>query len=168
MNLANDKSTSALDRRHRFTMSWSYESKWMRDASSWYAKNLLGNWRFIGTYTYESPEFVTVQSGQDSNLNGDTAGDRVFFNAAGDRTKGSGVTTLCKSSLPTDLTCTTSGVTAAVLARTAPFIVGYVANDPTAAYIRAGLGVYPNAGRNTLPTRPIDNFDMSFAKKFAV
>src|SRR6185295_2980521 len=28
--------------------------------------------------------------------------------------------------------------------------------------------VFPNAGRNTLPTRPINNFDMSFAKKFNV
>ena len=28
--------------------------------------------------------------------------------------------------------------------------------------------VWPNGGRNTLPTRPINNFDMSFAKKFTV
>ena len=167
-NLANDKSTSALDRRHRFTLSWNYDSQWFNTASSWVARNLVGNWRFTGMYTYESPEFVTVQSGQDSNLNGDTAGDRVFFNDAGDRSRGSGVTALCKSSLPADLTCTTSGVTAATLARIAPHLVGYLADDPSAAYIRAGLGVYPNAGRNTLPTRPIDNFDMSFGKKFTV
>jgi carboxypeptidase family protein len=165
MNLGNDRSTSALDRRHRFTLSWTYDSPWMRDSSSWFAKNLLGNWRFIGTYTYESPEFVTVQSGQDSNLNGDSAGDRVFFNAAGDTTKGSGVTALCKSSLPAGLSCTTA---AATLPQVAPYIVGYKANDPSAAYITAGLGVFPNAGRNTLPTRPIDNFDLSFAKKFNV
>jgi hypothetical protein len=43
--------------------------------------------------------------------------------------------------------------------------VGYLATDPSAMYIRAGLGVFPTAGRNTLATRPIDNFDMSFAKK---
>jgi len=158
MNLRNDKANSALDRRHRLTLSWTYDSQWMNDATSWFARNLIGNWRFVGTYTYESPEFVTVQSGQDSNLNGDTAGDRVFFNLAGDKTKGSGVTALCKSSLPAGTSCSSSPAN----------IVGYVANDPSAAYIRAGLGVYPNAGRNTLPTRPIDNFDMSFAKKFQV
>src|SRR5205085_398678 len=101
----------------------------------------------VGTYTYESPEYVTVQSGQDSNLNGDTAGDRVVLNPAGDPTKGSNVTALKN----------TAGAT-----------VAYLASDPTAMYIKAGLGVYPNAGRNTLPTRPIDNFDMSFAKKFTV
>ena len=35
-------------------------------------------------------------------------------------------------------------------------------------YIKAGLGAFPNGGRNTLPTRPINNFEMSFGKKFAV
>ena len=30
------------------------------------------------------------------------------------------------------------------------------------------MGVWPNGGRNSLATRPIDNFDMSFAKKFTV
>jgi len=165
LNLGNDKSTSALDRRHRLTFSWTYDSQWMKNTSSWFAKNLVGNWRFTGVYTYESPEFVTVQSGQDSNLNGDTAGDRVFFNGAGDKTIGSNVTALCKSTKPANVPCSTA---ASTLAQAAPFIVGYVANDPSAAYIRAGLGVYPNAGRNTLPTRPIDNFDLSFAKKFGV
>jgi hypothetical protein len=165
MNLGNDKSTSALDRRHRLTFSWTYETQWLKDSSSWFAKNLLGNWRFTGVYTYESPEFVTVQSGQDSNLNGDTAGDRVFFNAGGDPTKGSGVTAVCKSSKPASVPCSTA---ASTLALAAPYIVGYLADDPSAQYIRAGLGVYPNAGRNTLPTRPIDNFDISFAKKFGV
>jgi hypothetical protein len=165
MNLGNDKASSALDRRHRLTFSWNYESQWMNNASSWLAKNLLGNWRFSGSYTYESPEYVTVQSGQDSNLNGDSAGDRVVFNANGDRSKGSDVTPLCKSSLPASLTCTTA---ASTLPQVAPYIVGYQAKDPTAAYIRAGLGVYPNTGRNTLPTRPINNFDMSFGKRFAV
>jgi hypothetical protein len=165
LNLRNDKASSALDRRHRLTLSWDYQSQWLSNASSWFAKNVLGNWRFTGTYTYESPEFVTVQSGQDSNLNGDTAGDRVFFNPAGNRNRGSDITPLCKSSLPSTLRCTISTST---LAQVEPYIVGYLANDPTAAYIKAGLGVYPNSGRNTLPTRPIDNFDMSFGKRFSV
>jgi len=110
-------------------------------------KNIVGNWRWVGTYTYESPEFVTVQSGRDANLNGDSAGDRVVMNPAGNTNRGSDVTALTNSSGQT---------------------VAYLADDPSARYIRAGLGVYPNAGRNTLATRPIDNFDMSFAKKFTV
>src|SRR5207302_718543 len=110
-------------------------------------KNLVGNWRWVGTYTYETPEYVTVQTGQDSNLNGDSAGDRVVINPSGHPTKGSDVTALTNSTGQT---------------------VAYVAKDPSAMYIKAGLGVSPNGGRNTLATRPIDNFDMSFAKKFTV
>jgi hypothetical protein len=147
MNLHQDRSSSALDRRHRLTFSWTYDTQWFENSSSWLTKNLLGNWRWVGTYTYESPEFVTTQSGLDSNLNGDTAGDRTVFNPAGGPLKGSDVTALKNS----------AGAT-----------VAYLAKDPTAMYIKAGAGVFPNTGRNTLPTRPIDNFDMSFAKKFSV
>jgi hypothetical protein len=146
-NLRNDRSVSALDRRHRLTFSWNYEPQWYKDASSWAMKNIVGNWRWTGTYTYESPEYVTVQSGRDANLNGDSAGDRVVMNPAGDANRGSDVTALTNSAGQT---------------------VAYLANDPSARYIRAGLGVFPNAGRNTLATRPIDNFDMSFAKKFGI
>jgi hypothetical protein len=146
-NLRNDWASSALDRRHRLTMSWNYEPEWFKGSSRWVMKNLAGNWRWVGTYTYESPEFVTAQSGQDSNLNGDTAGDRTITNPAGDPTKGSDVTALKNSAGQT---------------------VAYLANNPSAGYIRAGYGAFPNTGRNTLPTRPIDNFDMSLAKKFAV
>ena len=147
LNLGRDKAASALDRRHRLTLSWNYDTQWFAGSSSWVMKNLAGNWRWVGTYTYESPEYVTVQSGQDSNLNGDTAGDRSITNPAGDPHKGSDVTALTNS----------AGAT-----------VAYLAKDPTAMYIKAGLGAYGNTGRNTLPTRPIDNFDMSFAKKFTI
>ena len=147
LHLGRDKASSALDRRHRLTFTWTYEPLWFSGASSWAMKNLLGNWRWIGTYTYESPEYVTVQSGRDSNLNGDSAGDRSITNPAGDPHKGSDVTALTNS----------AGAT-----------VAYLATDPSAMYIRAGVGAYSNTGRNTLPTRPIDNFDMSLAKKFTV
>ncbi len=46
--------------------------------------------------------------------------------------------------------------------------VAYQAIDPTARYIQAGRGAYANAGRNTLPTRGINNFDLSFGKRFSI
>ena len=147
INLRPDWATSALDRRQRLTLSWIWETPWYSHASSWLAKNLLGNWRWVGTYTAESPEYATAQSGTDSNLNGDTAGDRTIINPAGDPNKGSGVTALTNS---------------------AGDIVAYLANDPTARYILAGKGAYANGGRNTLATRGINNFDMSFGKRFSI
>ena len=44
---------------------------------------MVGNWNASGTYTYETPEYATVQSGIDSNLNNDSAGDRAIVNPAG-------------------------------------------------------------------------------------
>ncbi len=145
-NLRQDWSASALDRRHRLTFSWTYDAQWFK-SGSWFEKNLIGNWGWVGTYTYESPEYVTAQSGRDSNLNGDTAGDRTVTNPAGDPLKGTDATALKNS----------TGAT-----------VAYLANDPSAMYIRAGSGVFPNTGRNTLRTNPTNNFDMSLKKRFTV
>src|SRR5206468_2330806 len=61
----------------------------------------------------------------------------------------------------------TKGTTSTALTNSAGKIVAYVAADPTAGYISAGLGAFGNAGRNTLPTRHIQNFDMSLTKKIA-
>ena len=74
----------------------------------------------------------------------------------GDPKRGSDVTPVCNSSLAPGATCGAAGTP----------VVAYVAKDPTAMYIKAGAGAYANGGRNSLPTRPIDNFDMSFAKTF--
>src|ERR1039457_5567087 len=57
-----------------------------------FMKNLIGNWSVAGAYTYHSPEFATVQSNTDSNLNNDSAGDRTIINPAGSFHLGRGVT----------------------------------------------------------------------------
>jgi len=123
----------------------------MKGSSNWAAKNLIGNWRSTTSYTYESPEFATAQSGTigglDPNLNGDAAGDRTVVNPAGDPKKGSDVRVLTNS----------AGAT-----------VAYLATDSSAMYIKAGPGALATGGRNTLPTNPTNNFDMSFAKIFNV
>ena len=62
--------SSALDRRQRFTFTPVYDFKPFQNGN-WLMKNVVGNWNISGTYTYQSPEFATVQSGIDSNLNGD-------------------------------------------------------------------------------------------------
>jgi len=146
-NLSAERSSSALDRRHRLSVSWIYDTPWYKSSTNWMAKNLLGNWTYTGTYIFESPQYAVVQSGVDSNLNGDTAGDRAIVNTSGDMNVGSGVTALKN----------TKGAT-----------VGYLANNPNAGYIVAGAGAYANGGRMTLPLRGIRNFDMTFAKNFNV
>jgi hypothetical protein len=145
-NMQNERARSFLDRTHRFTMSWVWEMPFLR-GRNWVLSNVVGNWLIGGMYTYESPQYATVQSSLDSNLNIDTAGDRAVVNPAGREGVGSGVTALTNSAGQT---------------------VGYLANNPDARYIRAGLGVFPNAGRNTLPMAPINNWDLNLTKRFAI
>jgi hypothetical protein len=117
-------------------------------------KNVVGNWNFSPIYTYESPELVTVQSNQDSNLNFDSAGDRAVWNPSGVPGTGSGVTPLCS--------ITTCGLPGA-----GP-TVAYLATNPTAQYIVAGPGAITDVRRNTLSTRPTNDVDLSIYKNINI
>jgi hypothetical protein len=81
-NIAGDRSVSALSRTHRLTIAAVYDLPFF-NGGNWLEKNVLGNWQFSPVYTYESPEWATPQSGVDSNLNIDNAGDRVILNPNG-------------------------------------------------------------------------------------
>jgi hypothetical protein len=153
-NLSNEKASSALDRRQRFTLSLLYDVPWFKRTDNWIMKNLIGNWEVAPIYTYESPELFTPQSGVDSNLNGDAAPDRTIINTAGVAGTASTVVGLSD--------------TGATLPNGNPNIVAYVAKNPNARYIQAGLGARANAGRNTEAGRPIDNIDLSLIKHFAI
>jgi hypothetical protein len=82
----------------------------------------------------------------DSNLNGDSVADRTIVNPAGTANVGSGVTPISRNG----------------------DVVAYVANNPNARYITAGLGAYANGGRNTFSLDPINNIDFSLRKRFAI
>ena len=117
--------SSALDRRQRLTFTPIYDFKPFQNGN-WLMKNIVGNWNISGTYTFQSPEYATVQSGVDSNLNGDSAGDRAIINPAGAANVGSGVTAY--------------NAAGQVVAAGNAGIVAYVANNPNARYIVAGVG----------------------------
>ncbi|HJX00699.1 MAG TPA: hypothetical protein VJ453_11085, partial [Terriglobales bacterium] len=139
-----DRSTSALDRRHRLTISAIYDLPFFKQ-SNWLAKNVIGNWEFAPIYTFESPEYATVQSAVDSNLDGDTFTDRAIFNPGAKSATGSGVTPLTNASGD---------------------VVAYKAKDPTARYIVAGTGALANISRNTLSLPRTNNWDVTLIKRF--
>ena len=151
-NLKADWATSALDRRQRFTFTPIYEFRPFRNGN-WFMRNLIGNWNISGTYTYEAPELATVQSGIDSNRNGDSAGDRAIVNPSGAANVGSGVTGYSSTGQVT---------------KSASAIVAYVANNSNARYVVAGVGALANGGRNTFPLHPIDNIDLNLKKRFSM
>jgi len=143
-NLALDRSTSGLDHTQRLTVETLYNLPFFQKGN-WLERNLLGNWEFAPIYTYQTGNVIDVQSGVDSNLNGDSAGDRTIINPAGQANVGSGVTALLNSAGDT---------------------VAYLAKNPNARYIEAAKGSLPNAGRNTARLNPTDNIDMAFFKNF--
>lgn len=170
-NINADKSSSALDHRHRFSIAAYYDMPYFKNGN-WMRKNLLGNWLFAPIYTFQIGEPADVQSGADANLNGDSAGDRAIFNPAGVPGTGSGVTPLCTSALPSFATCgendfsSKKGAPGPGNFNSTPYMVAYLASNPNAQYISAGKGALATSGRNTLQTRPIDNLDVTAGKRF--
>ena len=164
-NVAGDYSRSALDRTHRVTLEALYDVPYFKHSNSFLMKNLVGNWTVSPIYTYESPEYATVLSGDNANLNGDSGSaiSRALYNGAGVKN----TSTTVHAQYSTTIACPADSNVDPVTgnAECDANLVGYIANDPNAQYVQAGRGTLPNTARNTLPTRPINNFDLSAFKR---
>jgi Carboxypeptidase regulatory-like domain len=161
LELSADRSNSLLDHRHRITMSLVYDEPFFKDSNA-FLRNAAGGWEIAPIYTYQSGQWVTAQSGIDSNLNGDSAGDRTITNATGVPGTGSGVIPLCTSAVAV---CPAT-VDAALASPVG--VVGYLATNPTAQYIEAGYGALATTGRNTLQLAPINDIDITALKRLSI
>ena len=155
-NLAAERADSALDRRHRFTYSMIYDVPFFKNGN-WFAKNIIGNWEVAPIYTFETGQPYTPQSFVDANLNGDRV-DRTILNPNGAPGTGSDVYALTRTGQRID---------PSKIGRSNADIVAYVAVNPNARYIRAQLGAFPNAGRNTERLPGINNWDLTLLKRFS-
>ena len=81
-NVSADRSSSALDHRQRFSLEVLYDVPFFKH-SNWLMRNVLGNWEIAPIYTYQVGQPYTVQSGNDANLNFDSATDRALVNPNG-------------------------------------------------------------------------------------
>ena len=144
--MAADRSSSALDHRQRLSFETIYDFTAFKN-SNWFMKNVVSNWEIAPVFQYQTGTLYTVQSGVDSNLNGDSAPDRAFVNRNGQAGVGSGTTALTNSAGDT---------------------VGYLVNNPNAQYIAAPKGTMPNGGRNTGMLPPIDDLDITLAKNINI
>ena len=157
-DVAADYSRSALDRTHRISLETVYDLQLYKHSNSFLLRNVVGNWMFAPIYTYESPEYATVLSNVNSNLNGDsTIIDRVIINPNGVKGTASTVTPQYASNL--------ASLCGVGVTQCNANLVGYVAVNPNAYYIQAQAGTLPNGSRNTLATRPINNFDLAAYKR---
>ncbi len=158
-NLAMERASSLLDHRNRVVFSMIYDVPYFKNRN-WFMKNVVGNWELAPVYQYQTGQLVTPQSAVDSNLNGDSAPDRVMINPNGTNNVGTGATPLCSG--PTAPVCPAepSGVT--------PPIVAYMAINPKARYVASPQGTLPNGGRSLLTMNPINNIDITALKRFSV
>jgi Carboxypeptidase regulatory-like domain/TonB dependent receptor len=150
-DLRNERGLSALDIPHRFVLSYNYEAP-TPFSDNRVSRFLLGGFQFAGIFQAESGQPITPISGVDSNRNGDAAGDRTIVNPNGLVGTGSSVTAINAAGQP--------------VASGSASTVAYVANNPNAQYIQAGLGAIANAGRNTLRTPGFNRTDMTILKNF--
>jgi Carboxypeptidase regulatory-like domain len=161
LDLAADRANSILDHRHRFTLSMIYDEPYFKNGNA-FLRNTLGNWEIAPVYIYQSGQWATAQSGVDSNLNLDSAGDRTILNPSGVKGTGTGVTPLCTSAVASCPTTLSDALNNPV------GVVGYLANNPNAQYVQAGYGALTDVGRNTLQLKPINNVDLTALKRIAI
>jgi hypothetical protein len=142
-----ERASSALDHRNRFSFELLYEMR-IFNHSNWLLKNIVGNWEIAPIYTYQTGSLYTVQSGVDSNMNGDSAPDRAIVNPSGGNPDiGSGTSALTNCAGQT---------------------VAYLVDNPAATYVAAPKGALATAGRNTKKLNPIDDIDVTVAKRFTI
>ena len=76
---------SDLDVRHKFALSWIYEVPKAKVENKFLGA-LLNGYQIGSVFLAQSGQPVTLQSGIDSNGNGDTAGDRAVSESSGSGT----------------------------------------------------------------------------------
>ncbi|HVO56908.1 MAG TPA: TonB-dependent receptor [Dongiaceae bacterium] len=160
-DLPADRGRSALDITHKFAITWVYDLPNV-STSNGFVRTLAHGWQVNGSYLAQSGQPVTPLSGVDSNGNGDSAGDRTILNPAGVGLTGTAVNFVCNAgaggltSIVSDPAKCGSGNDAN--------IVGYVAIDPTARFVQAGVGAKANVARNTVNTPGLNIWNVGLFK----
>ncbi len=183
-NLHAEYSKSDLDHPNVFSAVAIYDVPFFSH-SNFLLKNLVGNLELAPAYRYQSAQYASVQSNLDSNLNGDKAGDRVFFNPNGVPGTSSTVVPIVNASiacpagtvfggvvngtsnLAPNCNANTIGYTTGFITAASPTARAFFTPHTNAQYVQGGLGTLPTLGRNTLPIAPIDNLDLTAVKRFS-
>jgi hypothetical protein len=158
-HLGQDRGRSVLDIRHKVAVSWIYELPRL-GSDSGFITTLANGWQWSGTYLAQTGQPVSILSGVDSNANGDSAGDRAIFNPFGAGNTGTGVNFVCASAGG----ATSIAPAAADCPGGSANVAGYVAQDPRARYVQAGMGAHSTLGRNSFGTPGTNIWNMSLLK----
>jgi Carboxypeptidase regulatory-like domain len=158
-NLNQDRGRSVLDIRHKLALSWIYELPRL-STDGGFLGTVANGWQWSGTYLAQTGQPVSILSGVDSNADGDSAGDRAILNPFGAGNKGTGVNFVCAgaggatSIAPAGADCVGGSAN----------VSGYVAQNPRARYVQAGMGARSTLGRNSFETPGTNIWNMSMLK----
>lgn len=144
-NINSEKSLSAFDRRHRFVANFLYEIPSFFNQG--FGRQVFGGWEISGIVTRQSGQPFTIQTGVDTNGNGQL-GDRPNYNPNG--------------------TLIVDPVTGDFRTFTSPLVGGRFVvplNTAGTAPLANSLG-NGNLGRNTFRTPGLYNTDLSLQKRF--
>jgi hypothetical protein len=179
-NLSADWSNSDLDVRHKFALSWMYDVPKVKMENR-FAKAVLNGYQLGSVFLAQTGQPVTLQSGLDSNGNGDSAGDRVVLNTFGTGMTGSDVFAVCE--LPGGVTGLSNGGQGAFTTPTGVAAgggcfdpsdptgnttfpaIGYTPVSPNARYLVTGFGAKATVGRNSVTTPGFGVLNLSVGKK---
>jgi hypothetical protein len=141
-----ERASSIFDRRHRVTATTLFDVWSLLGNRPGVLGNIFANFTLAGTYSYESPQYVTPLSGLDTGFINAGLSSRVLINPNATGNGGTDVTALRNNMGQ---------------------IVAYQANDPSARFIRGGAGTFAAGGRNSLRLGETNNFDVSAVKRFS-
>jgi hypothetical protein len=144
-NLEEEWGRSVLDVPHRFVVSGIWDVPWMRWRTG--AAGLIGGWSVSATYVVQSGQTWTPLSQANSVGNGDVQVQRALVNPDG---------------------TSETGTTVSPVLNSAGDVVGYLAANPNARYVQAGVGVYPDADRNSLRAPGLNTVDLMLMKQFGL
>lgn len=156
------KGLSGLNHSHKYTMAWIYEVPKFTRGNAW-VNGLLSGWGMNGTYVAETGQAVSTLSFADLNGNLDTAGDPAFENPNGVRGTGSGVNFVCFGGGGASISTTAAGCGGST------GIVGYVAKNPNAQFVKGATGAMQGVGltltgRGNVNAAGVNNWNFSFYK----
>jgi hypothetical protein len=158
-DLGDEWARSALDVRHKVAITFLYDLHRFPAIHS-LAGRVVNGWTLSGSYLFQSGQPITIQSGVDSNGNGDADTDRAILNPHGTEGVGSLVNRVCRDA--------TTGATSINPLCPSQNTVGYVAANPNAKYIQAGAGAVATLGRNTFDSPAFNIWNLAILKENAV
>ena len=142
LDIAAGRGLSGLHHAHKISISWLWNIPGS-NLGNRFLNQLTRGWQINGTYLAESGQPLTVISRRDLNGDFDTAGDTAIENPQGRGQTGTDVNFVCRKGTEIEIAASSD------LCGGPANVVGYVARDPGARYIRGGTGARTNMGRGT-------------------